>query len=1387
MNVIEFNNVWEKYRIKFIIDEKVSWEEIWALDDVNVKVDKGEVVGIIGHNGAGKTTLLRLISGMLIPDKGKINVHGRVSTLMELGAGFNPEFTGTENIIINARMYGLDKDVLEQQMAKIIEFADLGRFIDAPIKYYSQGMYMRLAFALAIFVEPDILLIDDILAVGDEEARQKCIKKIFELKGMGKTIILVSHDMGMVTKLCNRVILLEKGKIIKEGMPEKVIQHYLETVGNKDGIAILEKDRLRVVFNNGRTSLSYDTNLLTKGMGGYVVFLDPSIDSWLSSFNLSWQIKNLSTDKIIVEGRSSDGAFLQLWTLQLLNEGLRWKVEMKEGTIKEAHIDLPILPQYKKWLSLEKEEDFPPFVHRDNWQDIGLNKLTEGMLGVTQVEETQGIPSMILEVEGKDSKLRLFNTGYEQETRIIQAHFDRSKIISVDIRIFPAKEQFEDYIEKSRQTFLLKQQAEEEKLRLQRTISSGNLRLFADLENKAIRLYYKDREITAHTGLSASFLINKTWYDISSAEWQITNEKDALLLKFFWKSFDLTQTWKVFFREKALLWQADCSCKASPILELLKFGLSLRPEYKTFFCGHQQAQFPEEFTVWQDISVEASQSELFGLRKANELPAVTLKNKDNLTCIVQNSDSSFSCRVLQLALPKELMKEKGSFGTELSILEDETLIDNYVKEKKGQLLLKQQAEKGQLLLKQQAEEGKLRLQRTISSGNLRLFADLENKAIRLYYKDREITKGNGLNGYFLINKTWYDISSAEWQITNEKDALLLKFFWKSFDLTQTWKVFFREKALLWQADCSCKASPILELLKFGLSLRPEYKTFFCGHQQAQFPEEFTVWQDISVEASQSELFGLRKANELPAVTLKNKDNLTCIVQNSDSSFSCRVLQLALPKELMKEKGSFGTELSILEDETLIDNYVKEKKGQLLLKQQAEKEKLRLQRTISSGNLRLFADLENKAIRLYYKDREITKGIGLYASFCASQKRFHLDDAQWHIQKISETKLILILNYTSLSLLQFWTLSCKEDGALDIKIEIESNGSIYMTNCEVVLELQDKYKDWRTVHEQGDFLVKRYINNIAPIRLKDSKVSKVFLRSETNESIPNLFFEVSSQLDNRILSIYKRYIEKNNMCICLDSSLIIPKKEELIRSGRHSYFEGRIVLDKDIKITEGLIVNSSPALNRDKLSFVFDRGIGRIFWEQRELTAGLGVYASVRSLGIWYDSYQASWQIHNKEKNKICVSGDWSHIPISQIWQIELINENIISWKVDIEILEEVNLEIEQANLMLSSEYKNWIIPGFHQGEFLDEYTQDYDIIPFRFWYGKSREIGAKAKILPKIIFKSDMKDGVSRAIVENTDYFYRARLLQYQKTNSCNLLPGKYLYFKGVAEIEPEG
>lgn len=296
MKIIEFNNVWEKYRIKFVKHKKIFWEEIWALRGVSFTVNKGEVLGIVGENGAGKTTLLKLIAGMFVPDKGKVAVRGKVSVLMELGAGFNPEFTGRENIILNARIYGLDAEKVEQQMEKIIEFADIGKFIDAPVKYYSQGMYTRLAFALAIFVEPDVLLIDDILSVGDADAQKKCINKIFELKESGKTIILVSHDMQMIGRLCNRVILLDKGKIIDSGNASGVVYRYLETVGDKSGMAVLEKDKLRVVFNNGKITFSYAGVPLTKEIGGYVSYFVHSFGIWFSSPNLFCKITVLSYD-----------------------------------------------------------------------------------------------------------------------------------------------------------------------------------------------------------------------------------------------------------------------------------------------------------------------------------------------------------------------------------------------------------------------------------------------------------------------------------------------------------------------------------------------------------------------------------------------------------------------------------------------------------------------------------------------------------------------------------------------------------------------------------------------------------------------------------------------------------------------------------------------------------------------------------------------------------------------------------------------------------------------------------------------------------------------------------------------------------------------------------
>jgi len=922
MKAIEFKGVSEKYRIKFVRDTKVSWQEVWALRDINLSVEKKEVLGVIGQNGAGKTTLLKLIAGMLMPDKGRVDVDGRVSALMELGAGFNPEFTGRENIMLNARMYGLNETRLEGIAGEIAEFADLGRFIDAPIKYYSQGMYMRLAFSLAIFVAPDILLIDDMLAVGDQEAQEKCIKKVLELKDQNKTIILVSHDMNMVSKLCDKTILLENGKIIQEGLPQKVISSYMETSGKKEGIAIIEKKDYRVVFNNGRIYLSYKGIPITKGMGGYTAFLDPSINNWNTSHNLYWQIEDCAPDTITAQGKSFNEAFRQNWTINLEDGQLKWNISAQED-IKGLHLDLIVRPQYSRWIALNDNGIFPPFSHKYNWQDLSREGFPEGLIGISPDSKTEAIPYLI--AQKQDSKPKLFNTGYQDEGRVLQCHLDKGDPLSI--------------------------------------------KLFSD---KA--------------------------------------------------SFD------------------DC------------------------------------------------------------------------------------------------MK--------------------------------------------------------------------------------------GLRGEFV------------------------------------------------------------------------------------FKEE--------------------KKSEL--------------------------------KRLQEEK----------------------EKRDLELREEARKKELLAQRILSSGDLRLFADLDNKAIRLYCKDREITAGSGLTSSFYTSGRWFDPIDAEWKTEKISEDELILSLHYAQLALSTVWHLRCS-NGILYVESDMKLGNPLSIINIDTRLTLQGAYENWKSAGEEGSLSVNRYINDIGPIRLKDNRISQMVFIPGAG-SLPKLSFEAISRPDEIITSIYRRK-EAGAEPVYINFSLIVPEKDKAIEPGNYNYFEGKIILNSDIKFGKKPSSIRSIKAEKGDLRLSFELGRARIFWKDNELTAGLGMYTSVSSSGIWYDSYRAAWKLREKTDAKIIASGDWPHLPISQVWQIELADRDLILWNVEMEIHKDITLEIEQANLMLSPQYKRWAIPKLQIGEFIDEYARDYDISPFRFWYGKTDQTEAASKNLPGIVFKNEEKRDCMRAIVENSDELYKARLLQYQQANDDILIPKKRLYFKGAIGI----
>jgi ABC-type polysaccharide/polyol phosphate transport system ATPase subunit len=201
-----------------------------AVRNVSFAVDRGEAFGIIGRNGSGKSTLLKIITGILKPTSGTVTVNGRIAALIELGAGFHPEITGRENIVINGIMLGLSRREIEQRFDRIVQFSGIGDFIDQPVKTYSSGMYVRLGFAVAVHVDPDVLLIDEVLAVGDEEFSAKCIAKIQEMKYRGVTLVFVTHQLDQVRKLCDRALWLDHGEVEAVGDPVRVVDHYLQEV-----------------------------------------------------------------------------------------------------------------------------------------------------------------------------------------------------------------------------------------------------------------------------------------------------------------------------------------------------------------------------------------------------------------------------------------------------------------------------------------------------------------------------------------------------------------------------------------------------------------------------------------------------------------------------------------------------------------------------------------------------------------------------------------------------------------------------------------------------------------------------------------------------------------------------------------------------------------------------------------------------------------------------------------------------------------------------------------------------------------------------------------------------------------------------------------------------
>ncbi|PIQ90245.1 MAG: hypothetical protein COV71_05525 [Candidatus Omnitrophica bacterium CG11_big_fil_rev_8_21_14_0_20_41_12] len=745
--------------------------------------------------------------------------------------------------------------------------------------------------------------------------------------------------MGMINKLCDRAILFEKGRIIKEGHPQSVIPYYLETAGEKFGIALLEQQGLRVVFNNGRLSIAYTQNFISSFVGGYCASFDNLLKIHSPSTNLFWKIKSILASELIAEGKSSeDGVPLQYFRINLQDNILDLTIRNFEIPPKQHNFNLFLVANYDRWILADKEGCFPEFSHRTNWHDFGLNLSSSRKLGIFTGSENL-LPALIFEAKAEDSSLKIFNSGYDQESRIIHLSSSNSRELSLNIRVCLEKEDFDNFFIQE-QKFWLIQQQEEERL--------------AREEAERIRQIEEDRRI----------------------------EEERLA------------------REEA----------------------------------ERQEHATRELYLRSHI---------------------------------------------------------------------------------------------------------------ISRGDCRLFVDKDNSCLRVYFKDKEITSEGGINSIF------------------------------------------------------------------------------------------------------------------PSKHL----------------------------------------------------------------------------------------------------------IGYY----------------WHAEKLDQDELLLSLESDSLK--QFWRLKFQQDNILTIKIAIEIKNEIPVVNRFIRLELINSYDLWETPYEKGLFSDAEYINDISPVRLKDVRVCQVAAAS-SNKEFPRIIFEVLGKEEQYAAGVFRQ--QQSQEASCISFCPILPWSNKLLPAGKHDFFEGRIIFDSQDKLEDKGSEKFRVLIGDQSLRFSFNSGRGNIVWKGKTLSSGLGVYTALRSQNIWYDSTQAAWRYIKKNKKRMVIEGRWPHIPVSQIWDLEVISDDSIHWKVEMEVYSQVNIEIEQASIMLINEYREWFIENSSNGKFLDEFTKDYDILPFRYWYGLvgKNGLGVTGNSLPKIIFTNTMCEQMAKGLLENSDFLHCSRIIQYQKYNNEILLPKKYSYFSGLIKIE---
>ncbi len=898
MDLIQFKNTWEMYRIKFTVDGKASWDNFWALKDINFKVGRGETLGIIGENGSGKSTILKLIMGMLKPDRGRVSVLGKVSGLLELGAGFQPELTGRENVFLTAKFFGLSRDQIEKRYEDIVNFASLGKFINATVKSYSQGMFVRLAFAIAIHMDPDILLIDDTLSVGDEFFQRKCIKKIFELKELGKTIVFVTHDMNMLQRLCDRAILLKEGRMIKDDLVRNVIPLYTQMVGIKEGVGTLGEGDLKAVFNNGRLFINWKDNLLTPHSGIYTVLR--LMDKWHSSIHASWEVEKNGGDELVAKGRLYQLGLTQIWKMKMADAGgikLDIELESEESfDIQEGCTNIMLSNEYAQWFTSLEKGKFPSLSEQNReWYALLEGNAIRKCIGAAPGKNSgKNIPSLIFEQSGCMTHTygQVWNTDYFTNSRVLQyknvglqnySGNEEESRVYFSGKILIGTPDIDNYLYELRQETVLS--GKELQLQLGR--------------GQCIILWNGNRLTKANNG-STSICANGKWYFSESAHWEFKKEnKNKIIGRGTWQDLPLVQIWEIEInKDRSFCWKVDIEVSADVNIERQYARFEYSENYGYYYSDYGRGKFPEGFIEHEiDMLQRCIPDGLVAFRgRDDSIPSVALEFSKELNNFAKICNSDISKRFREMRIAKVQPEDDMRFSR-----------GRHPCFKIGVMLNRDKA----LPIKESVS--------ILRKGRLRFIFDKGRG--RIYWGEHELTRKLGLYTSLRSRGRWHDsFSHVLWDAGENGGAIECSGRWLDLPITQFWRINLKEEDLI-ELDLMMTVDKEIEAdrLQTNIMLTENYRDWVTDKDRGLFPS-FKGDIDDEWEILRSHTNGNRgkngfvgvirdqkSGNQLPALKFftQNTDRGGCLnIVNSDLYHRGRILQY-LRKEKMLLPGEYG--------------------------------------------------------------------------------------------------------------------------------------------------------------------------------------------------------------------------------------------------------------------------------------------------------------------------------------------------------------------------------------------------------------------------------------------------------------------------------------------------